>query len=574
MPNLMSLLSKTKTMDEKATAIFSNLVSDYNHGLIPSETELLYRIFNALNEFYASIGKPTLKFKEARLAPVSDDYNNMVAEAVADMRTILSECSNLNGVLEQSFTEIELDRKMLQNRIRYIGKLLEKVKVAADNAKVGQVVGDSFINTKSLDAGMVSGRVANINATEGVRTRKKVQSDDYASSCNVDVLPISNGFPGNTHLVDVLDSSFHFLGQDGLHLSLKDIIDGNNDTWFEYELFSISDYEWEKTIGLGFEYAENVSWVTENPPLRLGLKLTMSTPKTCNWLSLSPFIPEHRGARAGTIRSATISDGMGAIQNVVATKRLFDDDQIYLFDAQTVKTITLEFEQPLSYDTDIGHFFFQENIGDTSGSRVEGPMPSLENLGMKYDARTKSVVHPVLNSESSFVDEARTKQSLFVRPNDTEQVKGSQESIRASRYHLGIKSVNISCYTFEAKSDYVSIAYSMDRPIVSLSLEAIDSVPASYGPGDWLKYSFSMDEGQTWYPVVPSSRAHSGKSVYHVNTSTPAELQHPADGYIETGKAEYAVRLKIELSRPLLGNDLYTTPAVYGYTIKASTGGE
>ncbi len=583
MSNLMQLLNKSKTIDEKASAIFSELIGQYNHGEIKTETELLYKVFNALNDFYASIGKPTYKFRPAKGTPVSEHYNSMIKEAVADISSILAESDNLSDILDQSFTEIEVDRKMLQNKIKYIGKLLDKVKIAAQDSRNRLVFGDSFVNTKQMDTDMIKGIPASINITEGVLTLNKLQAEDYSSTCDVEILSDSNGFPGNTHVADILDGSLHFSGEDNLHINLKDIIDGNNDTWFEYEIFSVTNEVYEQTVGLGFNYKENVSWITEEGPLRLVIRLTLKQPKTCNWLSLSPFIPEHKGVKAPQISSIIISDGKGTVQNITSGKRSFDSDIIYIFQTQVCKTVTVVFEQPLSYDIDIGHFFFtevsssNENYFDTTeskGGRVDGPSPSIELLGLKYDSKAKKVVNPSYTEGSNFIDDAKVKKELFTFPSDTANIKAGKEILPASRYHIGIKGINISCYTFDQSSEYISTAYESDESIATVSLDVTEMIPRSYGEGEWIKYSISVDDGQNWYPIVPTFKSYAGKSVYYINSNTPVELRHPANGYIETGSDVYSLRLKIELSRPTGVNDVYTTPIVSGYNIKVTTGGK
>jgi hypothetical protein len=542
---------------------------------------LLYKIFNALKDFYASIGKPTYKFRPAKYTPVSNDYNSMVKEAIIDLTSILAESENLSGVLNQSFTEIEVDRKMLQNKIKYIGKLLDKVKIAAENSRNAQIFGDSFVNTKTMDTGMIKGTPASINITEGVLTLNKIQAEDYSSTCNVEILPDSNGFPGNTHVVDTLDGTIHFNGEDNLHINLKEIIDGNNDTWFEYEIFAVTNEIYEQTIGLGFNYKENVSWITEESPLRLAVRLTLKDPKMCNWLSLSPFIPEHKGVKAASISSIIISDGKGTVQNIT-NKRSFDDDIIYIFQTQTCKTVTVVFEQPLAYDIDIGHFYFTEVSGsndnyfspsESKGGRVDGAYPSIEMLGLKYDNKTKQIVNPTYNDDTTFIDDATVKQELFNLPSDTVNIKGGEEILTASRYTIGIKGINISCYTFDETSEYISTSYESDKPIETISLDVSEIIPLKYGSGEWVKYGISIDDGQNWYTIVPTSKSYAGKSVYYINSKTPVELRHPANGYIETGNDIYSVRLRIELVRPAGADYIYTTPVISGYNIKVTTGG-
>lgn len=577
----MQLINKTKTIDEKSAAIFNKVIGEYNHGEIKSETELLYKLFNALKDFYASIGRPTFKYRVARGTPVSGDYNSMIEESIADIRSLIEDANNMNGVLEQSFNEIELDRKMLQNRIKYIYRLLSKLKVAVQNNRNGQLFSDSFINTKNMDTSIISGSPASINVTEGVLTLNKIESNDYSNTCTVEILPTSNGFPGNTHIVDTLDGDMKFAGEDNMHINLGDIIDGNNDTWFEYEIFNVDNNVYETTLGLGFNYKENVEWITDESILRLGVRLTLKNPKQCNWLSLNPFIPEHKGAASCVIKNIVISDGKGTIQNITNGKRVFDGDIIYIFQSQICKTVTIEFEQTIPYIANVGHFYFNEVTSSNElyyedsaiAGRVDGPVPSIEALGLKYDSRAKAVIHPNTIDAVSFINEANTKKELFNLPVDSKTIKGFKEYIYAYRYQIGLKGINISSCKFGSTSEYTSISYVSDKLINSISIDSSELIPSSYSNGEWIKYYISVDEGKTWYNIVPTFKAHTGKSVYYINSKTPIELRHSSNGYIETSYDVYNVRLKIELSRPTTEGFEYTTPIVYGYNIKTITGG-
>lgn len=578
--NLLQVVNKSKIIEERAAKILNNLVADYNHGLIKTETELLYKTFLALKEFYKSIGKPTFKVRPARGTPVSSDYNDMINESVSDMASAISECESLSQALSQMFTEVELDRNMMQNKIRYVLKQIEMITSKVGDRHNAISFSDSFVNTNNFDKDMCKNLIANVNTSEGILTLATTSSDDYSVTCKVEVLDGSNGIPGNTHVVDVVDNSLHFHGEDNLHIDLSTITDGNRDTWFEYEIFDIDDATYFNTNGYGYEYKEGLKWINSGEPLRLILRLTLPTPKIANWLSLSPFIPEHKGSKASSIQRIIISDGKGNVQSISST-RVFSDDIIYVFNQQSVKTITIEFEQRLAYDTDIGHFFFVETANtnplyyDTSTdgfSRVDGPKPSVEMLGLKYNPSLKKYVQPT-SEDKVFSNQSKTKQELFSQPLSYDNIKSDTEILKAYRYHIGIRSINISSYTFESESEYISTEYVSEVPIKGVALDVADSIPATFGVGEWVKYRISTDNGETWHDITPKSRAYSGKSTYIINSKIPIELRKSNVGYIEQTSDVYSVRLKIELSRPTENTgDVFCSPIVYNYTIKAMTG--
>jgi hypothetical protein len=596
----MQFLNKTATIDAKCELIADQLLQDYNNGTIKTETELLYRLKQAIMEFYSSIGKPTYRFKAAKSTPISQDYNGMITAANNDLKFIIEDCDNLTDAIKTSFVDTELNRTMMFNELRYIDKKLDEVKnrISTNNQDGIVVYTENFVNT-DLMSNSQAVNSATINSIDGVLTLSVDTKKEYSSTAQVEILDGSNGFPGDTHTVDILNNNIHYTGENNLHLDLNSIVDGNNDTWFEYELFNVDDEIVEKCGGFGFNYKEGINWVTEDDVLKLRLKITLPTTPICNWLSLTPFIAEQRGVKPCFITSCIISDGATEMQEV-KPKKVFDDNTVIIFKQQKVSYVILEFTQSASYEVNIGHNYFTkvntlnatafEEISDSVYSRVDGPMPSVELLGMKYDPKTKQCEQPKNygDDNETFIDTAYIKKELFSIPADSEKVKADNEMLKGYRYSIGIKNISIANYSFESYSEYLSVPFTTEDIITSITLEADEMIPLEWNTSldpktqsnlvdSWIKYWIKVGDDNKWRQIFPKHRAFKGYCTYRVNNGgidryINKDYVQNAIGTINMLQDAQSVQLKIELSKP--ETDTYRTPIVFQYKLKILTGGE
>lgn len=610
MANLIQFLNKTKTIDAKCEIIVNKILDEYSRGLIKTEVEMLYKLKQALKEFYSSIGKPTYKYISAKGTPISAHFNDMINKAYTDLKIMIEECENISNGIESSFVDIELSRKMLNNKIKYINKKIDDMKdiLVINNEANITTFSDSFLN---LDYAEIktsgNGKIpaANINTTDGVLTLATTDNKLLSPKCKIDILDSSNGFPGNTHMIDVLDTGLHFVGYNNMRLDLNSMIDGNSDTWFEYELFNVDDKVLEQCGGLGFDYKEDISWITEDNKLKLILKLTLDVPSICNWLSLTPFVSENRGAKSSVITKVTISDENTGVQNINASK-VFDDDTVILFTPQMVKSITIEIEQTMPYEVNIGHYYFTkantintmvfDDLQSSLYSRVDGVKPSVELLGMKYDPSTKKCIQPKnynIEGTNSIMDSMFVKKSLFSTPTDSDKIKCSIEAIKAYRYFIGIKNISISNYQFVDTSEYMSKPFNTNDYIASITLEAEELIPKEFddyieqiikndpiaaekqglAKGQWIKYAISFDNGVEWQSIWPKHRAFQGPCTIKINSDTPENMRDTKNTvYVDRLIEPSSVRLKIYMLRP--ENEIYKTPVVFKYKLNILTGDE
>jgi hypothetical protein len=293
MGNLLQYADKSTTIDNKLNSLLSQINHDYNNGNIRTETEYYYRIKNMLTDFYDSLTKPTFQYRPAVSTPMSDEYNSMITEAYSDMEYIIKDCEALSKLVSQSFIDAELGRTMMANELAYISKKITAIgESIAKNQPIGTVVFTELFNDLEMTGNINSSKSCHINTSDGILTLKQGSlADAVIAKVEIDN-EVSNGFPGNTHCVDTLNNELHFIGQDGLHLNPKFMIDGNKDTWFEYELFSVTDETRKQCNSYGFEYDEGVSWINNKDLLRLKLIVHLAADMTCSCVTLTPYLSE------------------------------------------------------------------------------------------------------------------------------------------------------------------------------------------------------------------------------------------------------------------------------------------
>ena len=586
MGNLLQYTDKSKTIDNKLALMLSEVEHEYQNGVIRTETEYYYKIKTVITNFYKSLNKPSLKFRPAVFAPISQDYNSMITEASQDMQYIINDCQSLSQSVSQSFTDAELNRTMLLNEMNY---LIQKVDSIIENIALNQsngiVIFTELFNEKTAMGNIVDDTACTIHTNEGILTLS------YRNSGKIEVTNVkideesSNGFPGNTHCVDTLNKDLHFIGQDGLHNKIKTIHDNNLDTWFEYELFSIPEKTRQECNNFGFNYAERVSWVSDGP-LKLKLIIYTNPSDICSWVSLQPYLSDIKGIKNCIIEKCNVITSDNNVYKV-ATNISFDETKILMFPAKPIQRIELILIQNSWYATKVGHNYytkvntksmsiFQDYDTTNIYARVEGEQPSVNLLGVKYDPSTQWIKYN--ESGDEYASDSYIKDELFTIPNSTIEIKAGQEMVDAYRYMIGIRNVSPKYYNFSEHGEYISNSYATEQCITSVSLETKEYIPGD-NP-DILKYYLTFDGGVNWHQIYPTHRAYEGIYRYTINADTIANLMTTNDKIKKSKNLNllndvYSFQLKITMDRPTgIQNPENSSPVVYQYKLIVETGGD
>ena len=589
MGNLLTYTDKSKSIDAKMEQLLADIQHDYQEGLIRTETEYYYRIKQALTEFYDSLTKPSFKFRPAVSTPMSDEYNSMIQESYNDMEYIIEDCETLTGLVSQSFTDAELGRRMMQNKLNYISKKVKSIgESVAQNQPNGVVIFTELFSDVDYVGNLTDYHSCMIDTDIGILTlRSTMRTAIPISKLEIDP-DESNGFPGNAHCVDTLNSDLHFIGQEGLHNDPRAMIDTRSDTWFEFELFNITDETRKACNSLGFEFDEGISWATDDNALRLKLICHIQNPQTISWISVQPYLSDVKGIKNCYIEKAEVITTSNNIY-LVARNVSLDDTLVFPFPPHAVQRVELTFRQTSKYLTKVGHFYY--TMADTQSmsifqnydyseefARVDGIKPHIGLLGCKYNPTTQWIEYP--DNKTALPEQAYSKTGLFSMPASTIEKKSGQEMVDAYRYMIGIREITLSSHTFAKYGEYVSKPFVTQEPITSICLEAEEWIPGT--DQEILRYFVSLNGGQTWHKIYPIHRAYNGIYKYYVNNDS-IENQLAFDHTDRRSKnlslagIPKQVQVKIEMDRPAdVGKEdySYASPVVYQYKLKLTTGGE
>lgn len=589
MSNPLEIQNSSKMIQSRVDALFGAILDDYRRGNIKSKVDLQYRLFVAMQQFYNNIGKPTLEIKPVWGPPVSADWNTMMQQAYDDIATVMSECDLIATGINESFTQIETQRKSWSQDIQKMKDLMADIEHKISAKPDEEIFVERFANMKQYDMDMVKDTAADIVKESQVLTLKRSYAEDVTDSLIVRIIS-GDGFPGNTHQVRAISGAYKFYGEDNLHMNLAEIVDGNQDTWFEYERFEVDSTVMGNTGGYGFQYKEGFPWAeTSVASMTLVVQVYLPVTHTINWLNVAPFIPSDKGVTAANITSIVISDGKGNYTELSSGSDKFDKELIKQFPKIDCKTVTITFTQKTPYDTQVGHIYFneleQQNVGylnknsqDAAGKRVEGPLPSVENVQLHYDPSSKALTLPVVNSGDTVTNEDAIKKNLFQLPSNPDGTQVALEALDAWRFMVGIREIGISEYQFKATSEYTSIAYETENPITEIRLDVIQEIPSVFDvsseTGPWLSYYVSIDEGKNWNAIAPTGQT-GAVTKYLINSNTPKEARFADCGYLDTLDDVKKVRVRIKMQRPTTIVDAeYYTPIVRQYKLHLLTEGD
>lgn len=583
--------------DKRLKEVVSLFKREFNNGKIKTETDYAYNIKQAIVEFYNNLGKPSFVFHKASDVPSFPHYIDMVKKAKGDMETLLYGCSSIGENLVSSENEMNDAIDMLTKRtdgvLANVSNLEKKIK-SLRNAK--DIV---FTDTFSQDLNQyreVNEKFENYaDTTNGVLTLKPNQNKRIVDTFDVDILNTSNGFPGNTHEVyysisNLMNNNIKYKGESDPNLNLKNIIkyDSNN-SWFEFEMFNLDDDVKAKTSNVGFLYKEDIPWITDDETLHLNIKLYTDIAVKCNFFRISGIPKMNSNVTNPIIKRVIISDDMAQVQNIIVEREL-SDAVIITFSSQMVKSIILEIEQPEGYLTDVCRqyalnvdptripYFFNDEFKDYI--QIEQPKesrPSIELLGLKYNQKDSSFTYPSTKNENTFLDKEYIKSQLFYNNKSTNNYKVQSEVVKAIRYSIGIKNIDLRIRGYLESGIYVSEEYSTEEPIKTITFNAVDYIPIKFKDyikndndfNNYIKYYISFNNGSKWYPINARHKAHLGPCCIVINSNTMVSNRNKNINYIDMLYDPSSFTVKIELSRPLEAND--ESPIVYEYNVNVSS---
>ena len=266
--NKYLIADKSKLLKTKLDKLSAKLQSNLGSQGLQTEEQYLLESIKILQEFYLDLSGPTLT--EQDIASIHQDdlpdpeiFNKVWTHILDDLIIIFTELENVEQLTLGNFNFITTEANRLTARLKKVSSLLGDYILYTDNpAKDAFFFKDSFNDLTRVDSqsALLNSEECEINQTEGIVTLPIDKSQD--STIRIKEAPIinpnSNGTVGNNQQ---LSAKYHG--------TIRDILDNNPDTWFEYEYV--------------------ISKISEDQePLVLDLTLNLGEEQVINFIRINP----------------------------------------------------------------------------------------------------------------------------------------------------------------------------------------------------------------------------------------------------------------------------------------------
>jgi hypothetical protein len=589
----MAQSSPSNILYEQIVKLITDFQQDYALNKYRSPQEITTAVKEIATKFNQAAGQPLTNFEPVTYGepPSSFKMNRFWNNIQSDINTIEGQIDLLRAgaVSTHNFIKTEIEKANNENlRIQNKIKTLELYTTTNDPSLV--VFSDFFITDDFIDWDVVDSTYkANLISQSNMVLGLSSESGGLLKAASVKILPTSNGFAGdNQEIQDPATAQTDPITNEKLYVfkaetnpanNLNFILDNQPTTWFEYEIYKVSDSDRSQAGNLNFVYYKPITdiqsvdytnststnglvdWAVgpTDSILRLELEFDLGAIKTINSVTLNPFGLEDNSNNPMKISQVLISTDLSnweAItpENVWVTSSLnrqnytiADNITIgtvtWVLQNKSVRYIRFRIEQPNPISVNIGHLYYvplSTSTTSTNPARVPGPIPAVTNP-IQYYSVQNSVVNNLIQKREYF---------------------------QGQRWVIGIRDIDIYSYTYTPKSYIISKRLNVAGIVDRVAIEADIEVPSTYDASDnWVKFYISPDDGVTWYQISRIQDDFLGiPEIISFNDPTPVNFRDPGVTNFDTTQAVNSVRLKVELSRP--SDQPYTSPILKSYKLK------
>lgn len=586
----MAQLDTSIIFYSQAVKQLQGLQDKYGYG-ISNVDSFLEDLRGVLTQFEQSVGTPLTDYDPVADTepPLSDKYNRFINGLQADINILQYQYDVLrsSAVVTHNLIATEIARSKAENiRVSNKAKTLQLYSDAVDSSII--TFGDYFQNDEFLDADIVPVLERAYIPSPGYLILGQVGPiENLSTTATVTILEGSNGFSGNLHEVvkssdqatatdqqasiNSPESQFIFLesvtfkAESNDRALIDNLLDGEPNTWFEYENWLVSASERSKAHNFDFAYqqinpvtnkVEQVDWASgpSGGSLKLGLQFDLKAVVTINSISLIPFnlddnanfalhVVEVRTSQNGTdwdlVKPSEIY--VGTTPNI---KTAIGSDNIYsaalwTFPGRPVRYVSVLIEQKSPIPRDMGHIYYV----DDNGERAQGPIAPLNDPTRYYDPNNYA----------------------------SNQLIQKREIMPSQRWVIGLKDLTI------ARAEYAETSYTVTKLlriggiVDRVSLDADIEIPAEFSNDQsWVSFYVSPNNGKDWFQISRIQDDFQGiPEILAFNDPTAAEFQESGVGYEDVDQVVKDLRLKIVLSRP---SDMPSaTPIVKSFKLKVKT---
>lgn len=615
----MAQLAPTTMEYGQLMALVQEFLEEYQDAEVTDIETISEQVQNIITQYNSIGGKPLAEFEEFQLGETPDSIkmNRVWTRLQNDINIVQDQLDVLRAavVFVHNFiaTEIELAKNQNAQASNKL-KTLQLYTTAHDTNIIQ--FGDYFQNLDFVDLTLIPGdqKISLLNPGT-VALARESDTSNLSEDSLLRVLDTSNGFMGNnqeikdpaTATIDPVENKplYVFKAEvDGRHADLDEVIDGEPNTWFEYESYLVSPGDRQRAKDLNFTYrlsatATNTStsgtststnettglvdWAKgpKDGVLKLELEFDLTEPKVVNSIMLMPFGLEQnknypvniklvQTSPNGTDWTAVTPQNLyvatdANLQSARSSANVSIGQALFTFDERTIRYIRVSMEQREPVDCNIGHLYYETKKTvryekkvvpnplvpggtitldvpiTTGGDRVEGPIPPVNEPDRYYGNNGLIVQNLVQNTEY----------------------------FSGKRWAIGIRDILIEESLYKPTSMLISKPFRVAGVVDRVSLEADTFVPSNFSIEDglWIKFFVSPNDGLNWYPISRIQDDFLGiPEIIAFNDPIPAEFREIGVQYINTNSVVNSLRVKIELSRP---EDLVSSsPIVRSYKLK------
>lgn len=328
----------------KLSVLMERLKTQYADGTFKTQTDVIDEFNRLIGVFYGSLSTPFLQTREVLegTPPSYEVFNESFEELGWDLKVLFLELATLEETILGNFNYMVTERDKLTKILKRISsKVGDYILYSSDPIGNAFYFKDSYNDASKIDFGssLLTATQCEIHQDEGIVTLPITASAKSKVSMQVKINEdTSNGVVGNNQE----------LGK-APHNDLRDILDSNPDTWFEYERVQ-------------------AKLLDDTEPLKLTMTLYSAKPQVVNYVKINPnnfgaqtpvyivaIDTSFDGSQWVSVKDEIpISDFLQEDEENVFTlapsTSKFSGQGLYSFTPRKVKYVRVRFEQSTPYE--------------------------------------------------------------------------------------------------------------------------------------------------------------------------------------------------------------------------------
>jgi hypothetical protein len=340
--------TETTIFLNKLSALLERLNLQYRDGTFQTQEDVVEEFNKALKEFYERAHTPFLRLRPARkgTSPSYLDYNDSFKELSWDLDVVFKEIATLEKTILKNFNHTLSERDKLNKLVKRVSSKVGDYVLYSEDP-IGNTIyfKDSFNDVSRMDFGseLLSQKQCEINVAEGIVTLPVIRSDTPTSKAMKVQINESSGPDGSV-------GNYQEIGA-APHDDIRDILDSNPDTWFEYERVQRTKAEDTRALVLDltfyFEEPQVINSIRINPN-NFGTQTPVSIEQIDTsyngnvWISIKDDIPI----------SGFLQEDEENVFTLAPSTSKYTGQGLYTFTPRKIKYIHLILKQDTPYKID------------------------------------------------------------------------------------------------------------------------------------------------------------------------------------------------------------------------------